>query len=49
MRSYCIAQRTISNLLRKNMMEDGMRKRIYIYDCITRLYRRNWLKTVNQL
>ena len=31
MESYCIAQRTMSNLLEQNTMEDGMRKRIYIY------------------
>ena len=30
MRSYCTAQGTISNLFGSNMMEDNMRKRMYI-------------------
>ena len=29
--SYSIAQETISNLLGQNMMENNMRKRMYIY------------------
>ena len=30
MRSYCIAQRPIFSLLGQNMMEDNMRKRMYM-------------------
>ena len=38
---------TISNLLRQNMMEDSMRKRMY--DWVTSLYSRHWHNTVDQL
>ena len=31
MRSYCTAQGTESSLLQKNMMEDNLRKQLYIY------------------
>ena len=31
MKSYCTAQGTISNLLGQHMMEDKMRKRMYMY------------------
>ena len=45
MRSCCIAQGTISSHLGWNMMEDNVRKRIYIYlymyDWVTLLYSRN--------
>ena len=33
MRSCCIAQGTLSSRLRWNMMEDKVRKRMYIYVC----------------
>ena len=59
MRSYCIAQGTISNLWEKIMMEDNMKKRmcvcvcvcvcIYMYNWVTLLYSRNWYNTVSQL
>ena len=35
MRSCCIAQGTISNLLGYNMIEDSTGKRMYIYICMT--------------
>ena len=44
-RSYCTVQGTISNLLGQNMMEDNMRKRIWV----TLLYNRIWHKILNQL
>ena len=31
MRSYCVAQGTTPSLLWQNMMEDNMRKRMYVY------------------
>ena len=42
MRSYCIAQGTMSNLMGENMMEDNEKKNIYIYmyDWVTVLYHR---------
>ena len=30
MKSYCVAQRTTPSLLWQNMMEDNMRKRMYV-------------------
>ena len=48
MRSYCIAQGTISNLLEYTMMEDNIKKS-YIYDWVTLLYSRNRHNIVNQL
>ena len=35
---YLTAQGTLSNLLGQNTMEDGMKKRIYMYDWVTMLY-----------
>ena len=55
MRSYCIAQGTISSLLGWIIMEDNKRKRrgvcvcVWMTDWVTMLYSRNWLNTVNQL
>jgi len=55
MRSDCVAQGTISISCDRHMMEDSMRKRMYIhvciciYDWVTVLYSRNWHNTVNQL
>ena len=48
-KSYCTAQRTISTLLGYYMMEDRMRKSIYMNSWVTMLYSRNWHNTVNQL
>ena len=36
MRSYFVAQRTTSNLLGQNMIEDNMRKRMCVYIYTTR-------------
>ena len=43
MKYCCIAQGTLSNLLRQNMMEDNMRKRMYIYmyEWLPMLFSRN--------
>ena len=42
MGSYCMAQGTMSSLLGWNMMESGMRKRMYYrYDLVTMLYSKN--------
>lgn len=40
-KSYCTAQRTISTLLGYYMMEDRMRKSIYMNSWVTMLYSRN--------
>ena len=52
-RSYHRAQGTIFSLLRENMMEDSIRKRMYVCVCVkerqTVPYSRNWHNTVNQL
>ena len=50
MRSYCTAQGTLSSLLGKNVMREGMRKRMHIlmHDWITLLYNRNWHNNVNK-
>ena len=53
MRSYCVAQGTISSLLGKNMMEDSMKKGMCVCGCdthmyidwVTMLYSRNWHNT----
>ena len=49
MRSYCIAQGFISSLLGWAIMEDNMRKRMYMYDWVTLLYSRNWHSILNQV
>ena len=47
MRSYCIAQETMSNLLGQTLMEDKIRKRMY--DWVTLLCNRKWHNIANQL
>ena len=49
MKSYSIAQGTTSSLLGKNMMEENIRKGIYMYDWVTLRYCTNWHNIVNQL
>ena len=51
MRSCCIVQGTISSHLWWNLMEDNMRKimYVYMYDWVTLLCSRNWQNIVNQL
>ena len=49
MRSCCTAQGTISSHLGWNMMEENVRKRMYVYmyDWVALRYSRNWQNTVN--
>ena len=38
MRSYCTGQGTISNLLGQNMMEESIRKTMYVYYMCVYIY-----------